>query len=87
MNGYKTIRVRSTGQVTEMVPDVARAMINSGMAEEVGSPSSSGDRVKPESKPESTAVAPAGERAVAPAQAGPTKKPGLFSRKNKNRSR
>ena len=34
---YATIRIRATGQVTEMVPDAARAMINSGMAEDVGS--------------------------------------------------
>jgi len=69
-NGYRLIRVRSTGQVTEMVPDVARALINSGMAEEV-------TPVKP-ARPESMAVA-AGERAVAPAQAGPSKKK-LFGR-------
>lgn len=69
MLGYKLIRIRSTGQVTEMVPDVARAMITSGMAEEV------------KAQPESMAVDPAGERAVAPAQAGPAKKK-LVSRRS-----
>ncbi len=66
--GYIRIRVKSTGQVTEMVPDVARAMINSGMAEEV------------KRTTESTAVTPIAEQAVAPAQAGPQRKP-LFSRR------
>ncbi len=60
MSGYKLIKIKSTGQVTEMVPDVARALIGSGMAEEV--------------KTESMAVAPAAERAVAPAQSGPNMK-------------
>jgi hypothetical protein len=68
MGGYKLIRIKSTGQVTEMVPDVARAMLSSGMADEVTP------------RPiESMAVAPAAERAVAPAQAGPAKKK-LFNR-------
>jgi hypothetical protein len=58
--GYIQVRIRATGQVTEMAPHPARAMINSGIAEEV--------------KPESMAVEPAAERAVAPAQDGPTKK-------------
>ena len=62
MNGFKLIRIKETGQVTEMVPDVARAMILGGTAEEVKTT-------------ESMAVEPAAERAVAPAQAGPTKKP------------
>lgn len=66
MSGYKNIWIRATGQVTEMVPAVARELINSGIAEEVSA------------KPESMDVS-AGERAVAPAQAGPTKKT-LFSR-------
>jgi hypothetical protein len=52
--GFITIRIRETGQVTEMVPDVARAMILGGTADEV----------------ESMAVAQSAERAVAPAQAG-----------------
>lgn len=60
MSGFKTIKIRATGQVTEMVPDIARALIGSGMAEEV--------------KTESMAVAPAAERVVAPAQSGPTMK-------------
>lgn len=60
------VRIRATGQVTDMLPDVARAMILGGTAEEV--------------KSESMAVSPQAERAVAPAQSGPTKKP-MFSRK------
>jgi hypothetical protein len=68
------IRIRETGQVTDMVPDVARAMINGGTAEEVISGQGSGA-----SKNESMAVAPTAERAVAPAQS-PSRKP-LFSRK------
>jgi hypothetical protein len=39
--GYQrmiTIRIRATGQVTEMVPDVARAMILGGTAEEFARP-------------------------------------------------
>jgi len=54
---FAKIRIRATGQVTEMVPDAARAMISSGMAEEVGS----ADR------PETMALARP-ETAVAPAQ-------------------
>ena len=61
------IRIKATGQVTEMVPDVARTMILGGTAEEVKTI-------------ESMSVA-AGERAVAPAQAGPAKKK-LFSRRS-----
>ena len=59
MNGYRTIRIRATGQVTEMVPDVARALLNSGMAEEVTAPQ--------QRSPETMRVA-AAEQAVAPAQ-------------------
>lgn len=62
------VRIRSTGQVTDMVPDVARCMIAGGTAEEV----------KP-AEPETMAVAPLAEHAVAPAQA-PAKKT-AFSRK------
>jgi hypothetical protein len=58
---FITIRIKDGGQVTEMVPDVARAMILGGTAEEVKTT-------------ESMAVEPAAEHAVAPAQAGPTKK-------------
>jgi hypothetical protein len=65
------IRIRETGQVTDMVPDVARAMINGGTAVEVCDTKAA--------KPETMAVAPTAERAVAPAQS-PTRKP-LFSRK------
>ena len=64
------IRIKATGQVTEMIPSVARAMILGGTAEEV------------KSKPiESMAVTSSVERAVAPAQAGPAKKK-LFPRRS-----
>jgi len=66
MSAYITIRIRETGQVTEMVPDVARAMLASGVAERVDT--------KTAARPESAMREPAAERAVAPAQAGPTKK-------------
>ena len=58
---FTIIRIKATGQVTEMVPDVARAMILGGTAEEVKTT-------------ESMAVGNQGERAVAPAQSGPFKK-------------
>lgn len=76
MNGYKQIRLRATGQVTEMVPDVARQLISSGMAEEVRSQGA---------QPESMMVQPAAERAIAPAQNGPSKK-SLLSRVSKSLS-
>ena len=63
------VRIRATGQVTDMVPNVARRMIAGGTAEEV----------KKVPVAESMAVSPVAERAVAPAQAGPSKKK-LFSR-------
>jgi len=69
MNGFITVRVRATGQVTEMVPHVARAMILGGTAEEVTTPGGS----------ESMAVAAVAERAVAASQNKPAKKK-LFSR-------
>lgn len=70
------IRIKATGQVTEMVPNVARSMILGGTAEEVKSSSV-------ESKPvESMAVAAVAERAVAPAQQV-AKKP-LFGRRRTN---
>jgi hypothetical protein len=34
---FANIRIHGTGQVTEMAPDVARALISSSMAEEVTS--------------------------------------------------
>jgi hypothetical protein len=58
---FTIIRIKATGQVTEMVPDVARAMILGGMAEEVKTT-------------ESMAVGNQAEHAVAPAQSGPFKK-------------
>jgi len=67
---FATVRIRSTGQVTEMAPHPARAMIASGIAVEV----------EESSQPESMAVAPFAEQAVAPAQSGPTRKP-LFGKK------
>jgi hypothetical protein len=73
MNRYVNIRIRATGQVTEMVPDVARAMISSGMAEEVGAQrdlhlSAVALQAGAAKKPETMAVTPTAERAVAPAQ-------------------
>jgi hypothetical protein len=56
----KTIRIRATGQVTEMAPHVATAMILGGTAEEVKS--AKGLRLE-------TMTLPGGfETAVAPAQ-------------------
>jgi hypothetical protein len=57
------IRIKATGQVTEMVPAVARAMILGGTAEEVKLRSV-----------ENMSLAAAGERAVAPAQSSSPKK-------------
>lgn len=68
------VRIRATRQVLEMVPDVARAMINGGTAELVTAPAT-----KAKSQPETMAVAAVAERAVAPAQK-PASKTG-FSRK------
>jgi hypothetical protein len=51
-----TCRIRATGQVGEFLPDVARAMLASGVAEEVG--------VKRSMQPESAMLQPAQERAV-----------------------
>jgi hypothetical protein len=62
------VRIRASGQVLDMVPAVALRMIAGGTAEEVTS-----------SQPESMAVAPIAERAVAPAQSS-SRKP-LLSRK------
>jgi hypothetical protein len=61
------VRIKASGQVLEMAPHPARAMILGGTAEEV--------------KSESMAVAPAVECAVAPAQAEPAKKSLLSRRK------
>lgn len=60
------VRIRASGQVLDMVPAVATAMILGGTAEEVKAP------------PETMAVAPIAERAVTPAQS-PAHKP-AFSR-------
>jgi hypothetical protein len=68
---FTRVRIRESGQVIDMVPDVARAMILGGTAVEVKS-----------SQPESMAVSTAtAERAVTPAQDGPVRKPS-FSRKH-----
>jgi hypothetical protein len=61
------VRIKSTGQVLDMAPVPARAMIQGGTAEEL--------------KSESMAVAPIAERAVSPAQAGASRKPGFLRRK------
>jgi hypothetical protein len=49
-----TCRIRATGQVGEFLPDVARAMLASGVAEEIAR----------SAKPESAMVRPAAEQAV-----------------------
>jgi hypothetical protein len=60
-DGTVTVRIRETGQVLDMVPGPAREMLASGYAEDP-------------SRPECAAVEPRAEKAVTPAQAGPTKK-------------
>lgn len=57
-----TLRVRATGQVGEFLPDVARAMLASGIAEEISR----------SRQPESAMLEPAHERAVS--QTVPRKK-------------
>jgi hypothetical protein len=57
------VRIKASRQVLDMVPNVARAMILGGTAEEV----------KSSSQPETMSVATTSERAVAPAQS-PAKK-------------
>lgn len=57
------VQIKATGQVLDMIPSVAKRMIAGGTAEEY----------KPKAI-ESQVVAPRAERAVATAQAGPTKK-------------
>ena len=59
------VRVKATGQVLDMVPEVAKRMIAGGTAERIN---------LVDSPVESMAVAPEAERAVVPAQAGPRKK-------------
>lgn len=56
------VRIKETGQVQDMIPAVATAMILGGTA----------DRV--DTQTESMTLAPAAETAVAPAQAGPRKR-------------
>jgi hypothetical protein len=49
-----TVRIRESGQCAEFLPDVARAMLASGVAEEIAR----------SAKPESAMVKPASEQAV-----------------------
>jgi hypothetical protein len=49
-----TVRIRATGQVSEFLPEVARSMLASGVAEEVTR----------SAQPESAMVRPAQEKAV-----------------------
>lgn len=58
-DGTVTVKIRETGQVLDMVPDVASAMLASKYAVQ----------------PESAMAEPIAERADAPAQAGASKKP------------
>lgn len=53
-----TLRIRATGQVGEFLPDVARALVSSGIAEEV---KPAGARAR---EPESAMARPATERAI-----------------------
>ena len=64
-----TVRIKESGQVIDMVPAVARELLNSGFAEQPEFV-----KARAQQRPESAMVAPRGERAVAPAQAGPTKR-------------
>ena len=64
------VRIRASGQVLDMVPDVARAMILGGTAEEVKAA---------QPKTETMAVAPIAEHAVASPQT--PKKKRLFGKR------
>jgi hypothetical protein len=66
------VRVKETGQVLDMVPDVARAMILGGTAEEVKPVTEK--KVSLDTRPESMAVATVTEHAVDHAQAKPATK-------------
>lgn len=61
------VRIRATGQVLDMIPHVACAMLNGGTAELV-------ETEQPKAI-ESQAAAPRAETAVDPAQRGPSRKP------------
>lgn len=61
-DGTITVRIKSSGQVLDLVPMAAYPMLNGGTAELVNQDE------------ECMALAPAGERAVAAAQGGPRKK-------------
>lgn len=63
------IRIRATGQVTEMIPNVARAMIASGAGEEVKS-----ETPIESAKIETATITTPPQKATAPAQDKPKKK-------------
>lgn len=67
------VRIKATGQVIDMVPDRARALIGIGTADAVNE-----DEAKKLETPgpEAATIAPAQERAVAPAQNKTKKKLG-----------
>jgi hypothetical protein len=62
-----TLRIRASGQVGEFLPDVARALLSGGIAEEVR-PAAARPR-----EPESAMVRPATERAIS--QTAPAARP------------
>ncbi len=67
MNWIK-VRIKATGQVLDMLPSAARAMIAGGTAELVGDSNSS------QAQPQTAAIEPRNERAIAPkASARPRK--------------
>ncbi len=58
------VRILATGQILEMVPSAARAMINGGTAE----------LVTPDKGTETTTAVPRSEKAVGPGQNPPKRK-------------
>ena len=60
-DGTITVRVKATKQVIDLIPDAARALIGSGIAEEF-------------TRKESTMLEPRAEHAVAAAQHAPQKR-------------
>ena len=65
MQNWVKVRIRETGQVLDMEPNAARAMLNSGRGELVQA-----------AAVETAAVTPAAERAIAPAQEKKPRKKG-----------
>ncbi len=59
MNWIK-VRIKATGQVLDMLPSAARAMVAGGTAELVGDSNSS------QAQPQTAAIEPRNERAIAP---------------------